>query len=56
MRVEGQTNQVYLVQGSSDLSNWSTLFTNYAPYGLLQFIEQQALTNAARYYRVITQP
>ena len=56
MRVEGQTNQVYLVQGSSDLSNWSTLFTNYAPYGLLQFIEQQALTNAARYYRVITPP
>ncbi len=51
-RIEGQTNQVYFVQASSDLANWVTVSTNYAPYGLIQFSEPQSLTNASRYYRV----
>lgn len=52
-RVEGQTNQVYQVQASSDLANWVTISTNYAPYGLIQFTDPQATTNASRYYRII---
>lgn len=52
-RVEGQTNQVYQVQASADLANWVTISTNYAPYGLIQFTDPQATTNASRYYRVI---
>lgn len=52
-RVEGQSNQVYWVQVSSDLGNWITISTNYAPYGLIQFSEPQALTNRSRYYRVL---
>lgn len=53
LRIEGQTNQMYLVQASSDLASWLTVSTNFAPYGLIQFSEPQALTNASRYYRVI---
>ena len=52
-RIEGQTNQVYQVQASSDLANWLTISTNYAAYGLFQFTDPQATTNASRYYRVI---
>ena len=52
-RIEGQTNQVYHVQASSDLANWLTISTNYAAYGLFQFTDPQATTNASRYYRVI---
>lgn len=52
-RVEGQTNQVYQVQASADLANWVTISTNYAPYGLIQFTDPQATTNASRYYRII---
>ncbi len=43
-RVEGLTNQVYEVQASPDLENWVTISTNYAPYGLIQFTDPQALT------------
>ena len=53
LRIEGQTNQMYLVQASSDLASWVTVSTNFAPYGLIQFSEPQSLTNASRYYRVI---
>lgn len=53
LRIEGQTNQMYFVQASADLANWVTVSTNIAPYGLIQFTEPQALTNASRYYRVI---
>ncbi|MEQ2006454.1 MAG: S8 family serine peptidase [Limisphaerales bacterium] len=53
LRIEGQTNQMYLVQASSDLANWVTVSTNFAPYGLIQFTEPQSLTNSSRYYRVI---
>jgi len=52
-RIEGQTNQVYRVQASSDLANWVNISTNYAPYGLIQFSEPQTFTNASRYYRVV---
>ena len=51
--IEGQTNQIYFVQASSDLANWVTVSTNVATYGLIQFSEPQAFTNASRYYRVI---
>ncbi|MFA6546198.1 MAG: hypothetical protein WCS99_17395, partial [Limisphaerales bacterium] len=53
LRIEGQSNQVYFVQASGDLASWVTVSTNFAPYGLIQFSEPQALTNANRYYRVI---
>lgn len=53
LRIEGQTNQMYFVQASSDLANWVTISTNFAPYGLIQFSEPQAFTNSSRYYRVI---
>jgi len=53
LRIQGQTNQMYFVQASSDLANWVTVSTNFAPYGLIQFSEPQAFTNASRYYRVI---
>ena len=52
-RVQGQSNQVYRVQASSDLANWVTLSTNYAPYGLIQFTDPQGTTNSTRYYRVV---
>jgi len=52
-RIEGQTNQVYHLQASADLANWVTISTNYAPYGLIQFTDPQATTNASRYYRII---
>lgn len=53
LRVEGQTNQMYVIQASSDLANWVPVSTNFAPYGLIQFSEPQSFTNASRYYRVI---
>jgi len=52
LRIEGQTNQMYFIEASSDLANWVTISTNFAPYGLIQFSETNSLTNASRYYRV----
>lgn len=54
LRVRGQTNQVYLIQASTDLSNWQTIGTNIAVHGYILFRDPQpaGLYNA-RYYRVL---
>ncbi|MGB0580183.1 MAG: InlB B-repeat-containing protein [Limisphaerales bacterium] len=53
-RVEGQTNQLYRIQASDDLGNWVTLETNHAPFGIIQFTDQQSTNHQRRYYRAVS--
>jgi hypothetical protein len=54
LRLRGQTNQVYLIQGSTDLSNWQTIATNIAVHGYILFRDPEPSDNYnARYYRAI---
>lgn len=54
IRVEGQTNQLYRIQATDDLGNWVTLQTNYAPFGVIQFTDQQSTNHQRRFYRAVT--
>ena len=55
LRIRGQTNQVYLIQASTDLLNWQTIGTNIAVQGMILFRDPEAsMTYNARYYRVVT--
>jgi hypothetical protein len=51
MRLEGQTNQIYVIQSSSDLIQWQTLGTNHAPHGIIQFTDTASTNHTRRYYR-----
>ncbi|MFT4688345.1 MAG: hypothetical protein ACI9OD_000542 [Limisphaerales bacterium] len=51
MRLEGQTNQIYVIQSSSDLIQWETLGTNHAPHGIIQFKDSTSTNHTRRYYR-----
>ena len=53
LRVEGQTNQLYVIQGSSDLANWVSLSTNHAPFGIIEYSDTNVMTQPFRYYRAI---
>lgn len=50
----GQTNQVYVLQYSSDLQNWQTLATQTATGGFLRVLDPDSLTNPVRFYRAVT--
>ncbi|MBG88287.1 MAG: hypothetical protein CMO80_15475 [Verrucomicrobiales bacterium] len=51
MRLEGQTNQVYVIQASSDLIQWTTLGMHHAPHGIIQFTDTASTNHTRRYYR-----
>lgn len=53
-RVNGQTNQSYIIEASSDLGFWQPLQTNHARFGLLQFWE--VIQTDRRFFRVRTLP
>jgi hypothetical protein len=53
IRIEGQANQLYVIQGSSDLANWVSFSTNYAPHGLIEYSDTNVITLPFRYYRAI---
>ena len=42
LRIRGQTNQVYLIQASTDLLNWQTIGTNIAVQGMILFRDPEA--------------
>jgi catechol 2,3-dioxygenase-like lactoylglutathione lyase family enzyme len=53
LRIEGQTNQVYVIEGSSDLASWVPLSTNHAPFGIIEYADTNVLTQPFRYYRAV---
>ncbi len=51
--VQGQVNQIYTVQSSTNLVNWKTLATQTAYTGSFQVLDQGSATNTLRYYRAV---
>ncbi len=54
LRVDGDPNLDYLIQGSVNLSNWTSLNTNLSPVLPYTWTNTNALTN--QYYRVLLRP
>jgi hypothetical protein len=53
-RVYGQTNQLYIIQASADLANWTTVSTNVAVHGIIQMIQPQDPEMPQRFFRAIS--
>ena len=49
-RIDGTTNSSYIVQTSTNLTNWSPVLTNRAPY----HVEMDAATDPNRFFRAVT--
>jgi hypothetical protein len=52
--IQGQTNQLYWIQASSDLFNWITISTNIATHGVIQITDPNPLSTnlPTRFYRI----
>jgi hypothetical protein len=53
LTVFGQTNQVYTVQTSTDLSQWNDVMTATAVNGYLRVLDPSGFTNAPAFYRAL---
>ena len=51
LHIDAQTNAPYTIQVSSNLTSWSSLYTNM-PGGNLDFLDSQAAQASRRFYRV----
>ncbi len=57
LQLSGLTGQgPVIIQTSTDLINWSPIYTNPPAFGQLQFIDPNASNNPAAYYRALTPP
>jgi hypothetical protein len=56
LMLEGQTNQVYVIQGAdSPTGRWKSLTTNVATQGRIYYVDPDARREAVRFYRARTQ-
>jgi hypothetical protein len=51
LQLQGQSNHLYVIQASSDLTNWQPIFTNIAVNGVIQISDPQAQIYPVRFYR-----
>ena len=56
VQLSGGAGQNYIFQGSTNLSNWTSLSTNNAFYNLLDFADPGASNFPQRFYRAIQEP
>ena len=57
LQINGAVNEPYLVEFSTDLENWLPLTTNSIPAGgSFEYIDQESISLAKRFYRVIFVP
>jgi hypothetical protein len=53
LHIDAQTNSPYTIQVSSNLTVWTSLYTN-TPGGKLDFLDSQAAQSSRRFYRTLT--
>jgi hypothetical protein len=49
----GQTNQLYFLQASTNLSAWQTISTNVATGGFIRVLDPASIGIPARFYRAV---
>jgi hypothetical protein len=52
----GQTNQLYVLQGSTNLYNWHNISTNIATSGFLRIADPASSSNQIQFYRAVAAP
>jgi hypothetical protein len=52
----GETNQLYVLQASTNLVSWQNISTNTAVNGVIQFVDPASVSNKIRFYRAVAAP
>lgn len=55
-QLSGMTGTNYILQGSTNLTTWTSLFTNRAANGVVNFAHTNSASASRRFYRVQQQP
>jgi len=53
VKVRGQVSQSYVIQASTDLTDWQPISTNQAVKGVITLIDPDANKYSLRYYRAV---
>ncbi|MHB8522522.1 MAG: InlB B-repeat-containing protein [Limisphaerales bacterium] len=53
IRVQGQVNQQYVIQSSTDLATWTAVSTNIATNGEILFTDSTRIGRPVRFYRAV---
>ena len=53
LQIQGQANQVYVVQATTNFVDWQNISTNVATAGMIHIVDPGAATNKFRFYRAI---
>jgi len=56
LRLSGQSSTNYVLQASTNLTNWLSLATNSAPNGLWEFVDTNSSNLSRRFYRAMPGP
>jgi len=56
LRLSGQSFTNYVLQASTNLTNWLSLATNSAPNGLWEFVDTESSNLGRRFYRAMPGP
>jgi hypothetical protein len=52
LQISGPDSSTYIISASTDLSDWTPIFTNYTDLGNMTFTDTSATNNPVRFYRV----
>ena len=53
LRVAGQTNQTYVIEGADELNRWKSISTNVAGSGIIKFMETLPTSARNKFYRAV---
>jgi len=55
LRISGPASSTYVISTSTNLSDWTPIFTDYTAFGNMTFTDSDATNNPVRFYRVEAQ-
>jgi len=53
IQLQGLSDRQYVIQASSDLANWTSVVTNVADNGTVQWTDPQPANQLRRFYRAL---
>ena len=56
LRSTGPTARTYVLQASTNLTDWEPVLTSFSTDGTLEFVDPKNTTLARRFFRIFLQP
>jgi hypothetical protein len=53
LQLQGQPNQLYVIQATTDFTSWQSVSTNFTTDGVIRFVDPSPAANPFRFYRAI---